>query len=75
MLHFNFLTCYFIAKFLRVAHLILADPWGFPERPADYKPNIPTPFKILAWVTHRLNPFWALRLAGPWGRFKNIELI
>ncbi|KAE8739444.1 hypothetical protein FOCC_FOCC015066 [Frankliniella occidentalis] len=52
----------------RVAHLILADPWGFPERPADHKPNLPFFYRAIGWLSQTMNPFWALRLAGPWGQ-------
>ncbi|KAK3927278.1 (Lyso)-N-acylphosphatidylethanolamine lipase [Frankliniella fusca] len=52
----------------RVAHLILADPWGFPERPADHKPNLPMFYKVIGYFSTKLNPFWALRAAGPYGQ-------
>ncbi|XP_069796942.1 (Lyso)-N-acylphosphatidylethanolamine lipase isoform X2 [Narcine bancroftii] len=53
----------------RVKHLILVDPWGFPERPADqaemWKP--PVWVKALAAVLGRFNFLAVLRAAGPWG--------
>lgn len=55
----------------RVRHLILADPWGFPEKPAD--PNntkqIPLWVRAIARVLTPLNPLWALRAAGPFGQW------
>ncbi|XP_059806687.1 (Lyso)-N-acylphosphatidylethanolamine lipase-like [Hypanus sabinus] len=53
----------------RVKHLILVDPWGFPERPTDqsevWKP--PVWVKVLAAVLGRFNFLAILRAAGPWG--------
>jgi abhydrolase domain-containing protein 5 len=60
---------YVDGAFPRVKHLILADPWGFPEKPADiaqmYK--LPLWVRAIVYVTQPLNPFWALRAAGPFG--------
>ena len=52
-----------------VKHLILADPWGFPEKPNEvvYKPLW---LKVLAFMITPLNPLWAVRLAGPLGTVK-----
>lgn len=53
----------------RVAHLILCDPWGFPERPISLSHQ----FKMPAWVNlvaalfHPFNPLASLRAAGPAG--------
>ncbi|RZF38983.1 hypothetical protein LSTR_LSTR003726 [Laodelphax striatellus] len=54
----------------RVNHLILADPWGFPEKPADVvlKNNIPFVVRAIAYLMQPFNPFWAIRAAGPWGQ-------
>ena len=53
----------------RVKHLILADPWGFPEKPADAgtRTYVPLWVKAIAYVVQPLNPLWAVRLAGPFG--------
>lgn len=53
----------------RVKHLILADPWGFPEKPADAaaKANLPFWVKVIAFAVQPLNPLWAVRVAGPFG--------
>ncbi|XP_034652007.1 (Lyso)-N-acylphosphatidylethanolamine lipase isoform X1 [Drosophila subobscura] len=55
----------------RVKHLVLADPWGFPEKPTD--PNntkqIPLWVRAIARVLTPLNPLWALRAAGPFGQW------
>lgn len=54
----------------RVKHLVLADPWGFPEKPSDAsaKYNLPFWVKAIAFVVQPLNPLWAVRLAGPFGK-------
>lgn len=54
----------------RVKHLVLADPWGFPEKPSDAsaKYNLPFWVKAIAFVVQPLNPLWAVRLAGPFGQ-------
>lgn len=53
----------------RVKHLILADPWGFPEKPADAaaKTNLPLWVKAISLAVQPLNPLWAVRVAGPFG--------
>ncbi|ALC40818.1 CG1882 [Drosophila busckii] len=55
----------------RVRHLILADPWGFPEKPADSTntKQIPLWVRAVARVLTPLNPLWALRAAGPFGQW------
>lgn len=55
----------------RVKHLILADPWGFPEKPADVaaKYNLSLWVKAIAFVVQPLNPLWALRASGPFGQW------
>ena len=54
----------------RVQHLILVDPWGFPELPHDFDQrlsDVPMWLKIVRPVLASLSPFAALRAAGPWG--------
>lgn len=55
----------------RVKHLILADPWGFPEKPSDSgnSKQIPLWLRALAYALTPLNPLWALRAAGPLGQW------
>lgn len=56
----------------RVKHLVLADPWGFPEQPsADSQTakSIPLWVKAIGFVLTPLNPLWALRAAGPFGQW------
>lgn len=68
----GFLGCaYALSHPDRVKHLILADPWGFPERPADVntKYNVPLWVKAIAFAVQPLNPLWPLRMAGPWGQW------
>ncbi|XP_022912596.1 (Lyso)-N-acylphosphatidylethanolamine lipase-like [Onthophagus taurus] len=52
----------------RVAHLILADPWGFPEKPAE-KPNLPLWVRVLSYSFQPFNPLFAVRVAGPLGQW------
>ncbi|XP_004927229.1 1-acylglycerol-3-phosphate O-acyltransferase ABHD5 isoform X2 [Bombyx mori] len=54
----------------RVRHLILADPWGFPERPAGAeKQQLPLWVRAIGTALQPLNPLWAVRAAGPAGRW------
>ncbi|XP_038211334.1 (Lyso)-N-acylphosphatidylethanolamine lipase isoform X4 [Zerene cesonia] len=55
----------------RVRHLILADPWGFPEKPSNGNEKVQIPFwvKALATALQPLNPLWAVRAAGPAGKW------
>ncbi|XP_050325233.1 (Lyso)-N-acylphosphatidylethanolamine lipase isoform X1 [Bactrocera neohumeralis] len=55
----------------RVHHLILADPWGFAEKPSDVNNNrqIPLWVRAIAYALTPLNPLWALRAAGPLGQW------
>lgn len=68
-----------VPLFLRVSHLILVDPWGFPEKTqpqqADSasqvsevkRPGPPRWVKAVASVLSFFNPLAIIRLAGPWG--------
>ncbi|XP_030629756.1 (Lyso)-N-acylphosphatidylethanolamine lipase isoform X2 [Chanos chanos] len=72
-------TSYAIQYPERVSHLILVDPWGFPERPkpqpeasedkgsATKRPTIPRWVKAVASVAGYFNPLAIIRAAGPWG--------
>lgn len=53
----------------RVAHLVLADPWGFPEKPASpsHQYTMPVWVKVFTTVLQPFNPLAGLRAAGPWG--------
>ncbi|KAK2821942.1 hypothetical protein Q5P01_022007 [Channa striata] len=64
----------------RVSHLILVDPWGFPERPQNQtgggqsqgtdvikRPQLPRWVKVVAAVVSFFNPLAVIRAAGPWG--------
>jgi len=52
----------------RISHLILADPWGLPEKPKEFSRPIPIWIKILYHgLFKHLNPLAGLRLTGPWG--------
>lgn len=53
----------------RVKHLILVEPWGFPERPdlADQDRPIPVWIRALGAALTPFNPLAGLRIAGPFG--------
>lgn len=61
----------------RVSHLILADPWGFPDMPKNDDPenpdnrsrlrNLPFWVKGIAAILQPFNPLWILRVSGPLG--------
>lgn len=70
---------YALAHPQRVRHLILVDPWGFPEHPStlpqtgepsggEVKPSGPPRWvKGVASVLMHFNPLAVIRAAGPWG--------
>ncbi|CAH0550800.1 unnamed protein product [Brassicogethes aeneus] len=49
-----------------VKHLILADPWGFPERPENNK-EVPLWIRSVTYVLQPFNPLAGIRVAGPFG--------
>lgn len=51
----------------QVKHLILADPWGFPEKPLDSVQQLPLWIKTLSYVMQPFNPLAGVRMAGPFG--------
>lgn len=55
----------------RVKHIILADPWGFPEKPKESQSakQIPLWVRAIAYALTPLNPLFALRAAGPFGQW------
>ncbi|XP_044747235.1 (Lyso)-N-acylphosphatidylethanolamine lipase isoform X1 [Coccinella septempunctata] len=59
-------TSYTISYPERVKHLILADPWGFPERPRDLS-DMPLWVRALSTVLTPFNPLSGIRAAGPIG--------
>lgn len=63
-------TSYAISHPDRVKHLVLADPWGFPERPSDdhIKKEIPLFVRLIARVLRPFNPLSGVRAAGPFGK-------
>ena len=54
----------------RLHQLVLADPWGFPEKPpdADRNSQIPIWIKMVVTLIQPFNPLAGLRAAGPWGK-------
>lgn len=59
-------TSYSLSYPDKVKHLILTDPWGFPERPAD-TPSLPLWIKTVSYVMQPFNPLTSVRMAGPLG--------
>ncbi len=52
----------------RIGHLILADPWGFPEQPKEVTSRAPWWIKFLYHAIFKhLNPLAGLRFTGPMG--------
>ncbi|XP_030759575.1 (Lyso)-N-acylphosphatidylethanolamine lipase isoform X2 [Sitophilus oryzae] len=51
----------------RVKHIILSDPWGFPEKPSDNAQTIPLWVKTLSYIIQPFNPLAGVRVAGPFG--------
>ena len=58
-----------------VSHVILADPWGFPDQPSgdgstgsSIRPRIPLWIKGIAYILQPFNPLWIVRAAGPLGK-------
>ncbi|MCL4129273.1 UNVERIFIED_CONTAM: hypothetical protein GTU68_029455, partial [Idotea baltica] len=53
----------------RISHLVLADPWGFPERPLDVaeRYNLPLWVKAISAIVQPFNPLFLIRTAGPLG--------
>ncbi|XP_015251345.1 (Lyso)-N-acylphosphatidylethanolamine lipase isoform X2 [Cyprinodon tularosa] len=73
-------TSYAIQHPSRVSHLILVDPWGFPERPKPEsqqsqdqgsevvkRPGPPRWAKAIISIFSLFNPLAVIRAAGPWG--------
>ena len=72
----GFLAASYAIKYPQhVRHLILADPWGFPEKPKDVvnKSQVPFWVKAIAYLVQPLNPLWAVRFAGPYGKYHSCE--
>lgn len=62
-------ACYSMSYPEHIKHLILVDPWGLPERPADMevRREVPVWVRVVAMIIEPFNPFTPLRAAGPWG--------
>lgn len=58
-----------IVNFCSVKHLILADPWGFPQKPDEHSPNYKYSLFIraAAYILQPFNPLSTVRAAGPLG--------
>ena len=53
----------------QVKSLILADPWGFSEKPADWDKTVSIPrwIRVIATILQPFNPLSGIRIAGPLG--------
>ena len=56
----------------RISHLILADPWGFSERP-ESDSNNQSFLKMVAKAVSYSNPLAALRVIGPFGKHPHLH--
>lgn len=66
-----YLSCAYTIKYPQhVRHLILADPWGFPEKPiaTERESRIPVWIRLVARLLMPFNPLASVRVAGPWGK-------
>lgn len=54
----------------RVKHMVLVEPWGFPERPDPAEEDRPIPvwIRALGAMFSPFNPLAGLRLLGPLGK-------
>lgn len=54
----------------RVKHIVLVEPWGFPQRPDTVEEDRPIPvwIKALGAMFSPFNPLAGLRLVGPLGK-------
>ena len=67
-----YLACSYAIQYPeRVEHLILADPWGIPEKPPPGEENFKIPIwaKVIVALVSPFNPLAVVRAAGPWGKF------
>lgn len=67
-----FCSCLFLYFFFpphRVKHILLVEPWGFPQRPDSDEEDHPIPvwIKLLGALFSPFNPLASLRLVGPMG--------
>jgi len=53
----------------RVANLILAEPWGFSEKPEDAQQKDPFWAQLLSLLFRPLNPLSVIRAVGPLGQW------
>lgn len=60
-------SCYALKYPERVKSLILADPWGFPERDPNQASRAPLWIRALVHVLSPFNPLALVRVAGPMG--------
>jgi pimeloyl-ACP methyl ester carboxylesterase len=63
-------TSYSIKYPARIKHLILVDPWGFPDKPANLEEryNINPLKKAVIKIMLRFSPLAAMRALGPLGK-------
>ena len=65
-----YLSCAYTIRYPdRVRHLILDDPWGFPQRPSEIEMGRKRPllYAAVTLFTRKFNPLAPIRVAGPLG--------
>lgn len=64
----GYLACAYALKHPEnISHLVLADPWGFPEQPPPGEEKMSRFVKVAFKVVNAFNPLAILRAAGPYG--------
>ncbi|GAM28815.1 hypothetical protein SAMD00019534_119910 [Acytostelium subglobosum LB1] len=61
-------TCFTLKHPEKVKSLVLADAWGFAEKPKDYEQNVSLFFKFLSKVIAPPVPLRLMRKFGPFGQ-------
>ena len=51
----------------RFMHLIMCDPWGVAEMPANIAESLTLKWKLFFTVIYKVSPMALIRAAGPWG--------
>lgn len=60
-------ACYALKHPDQIQHLILADPWGIPEKPNNFEQNLSFKFKVILKFITYFNPLSIIRFVGPMG--------
>jgi len=60
-------ACYALKHHERIAHLILADPWGVPAKPAVEQRQLSLTQKMIVKAMTMSSPLLVMRAVGPYG--------